>query len=377
MKRALVLTLAGLACGPNQASVQDAAVEHTVADDVPRTPDGPPALIVDFAIEGCPSFDAEDLSCVGAVPLMLRFVPLVTAPVTQYFWDFGDATSTSIDTSATPSHAYSLPGIYTVTLAVRSADGAAVSKSHAAFVNATASALGDPCDLSAQCEDGQFCLCSFEDPCEHGPAHGICTARCQLGVCASGQVCAGLTPSDGPREPWQTSLCLRSCSTDDDCSGQLRCRSLPQLGSAGSAWVQGCFSDIPADVGSSCLDATDALRDDLCASAICANLGAQGLCTATCSDQSCPPGSDCAVLGDGRKLCVRPCASVSDCSQDPLVDCLGPGAGDLGYQLMDSAAPTGASTHCVPKACASNADCLPVGRCEGEIGSGHCVARTN
>jgi hypothetical protein len=373
MKRALVLTLTGLACGQTQPPVHDAAVEHPTADAIARTPDGPPALVVDFSVEGCPAFDAENLSCVGAVPLTLQFVPLVTSPVTQYVWDFGDPTPTSLDTGPTPSHVYTLPGVYTVSLWVQSADGTPAARSHAAFVDATASSLGDPCDLNEQCREKLFCLCSSGNPCGYGPAHGTCAALCQSGTCGQDQVCARLltTPSSPTREPWQTSLCLRGCSTDAECSGQLRCRNLP----AGNAWVRGCFSDVPADVGASCLDAEGVLRDDLCASGICRDLGVKGLCTMACLNEACPPGSDCAVLGDGRTLCLRRCTSDFDCSSDSLLACVGPGTGDLGYQPVDPSAPSAAAGHCAPKACASHSECLPSGRCEGQDTGGHCALR--
>jgi hypothetical protein len=271
---------------------------------------------------------------------------------------------------------YTLPGVYTVSLAVISADGTPAGKLHVAFVDATASSLGDPCDLNEQCAEKLFCLCSPANPCDYGPARGTCAALCQSGSCGQGQVCARLltTPSSPTREPWQTSLCLRSCDTDAECSGPLRCRNLP---AGNNEWVRGCFADVPADVGASCLDAAGVLRDDLCSSGICRNLGAKGLCTMACSNQSCPPGSDCAVLGDGRTLCLRACTEDSACPVDPLLACVEPGVGDLGYQLVDPTIPSAAAGHCAPRACASNVECLPAGTCDGQDNGGHCVSRSN
>jgi PKD repeat protein len=375
MKRILVLVLAGLACGENPTPVHDAAVERPVADTAQRIPDGPPALVVDFSVEGCPAFDPDNPTCTGAVPLVLQFVPMVTAPVTQYIWIFGD-NSTSIDNGPTPSHVYTLPGVYTVTLVVLGEDGAYVTKIHDGFVTATASPLGAPCNVDSQCADKLFCLCPAGSQCDHGPAQGMCTALCQSGTCDDGQVCARLatSPSGITLEPWETSLCLPGCSTDDACRNQLRCRTVPVVG----AWGKACFSDTPSDVGASCLDAKSALRDDLCVGGTCAGLGAKGLCTMDCSTSPCPPGSDCAMLGDGiTAFCLRPCTTNSECAPDPLISCRGPGSGALGYQLVDPSAPDATANHCAPKECSSNQDCLPSGRCDAPAGVGHCVVRTD
>jgi PKD repeat protein len=372
----LLLALAGLACGKTQAPVSDAAVERPIPEVAPPATDVPPTLAVDFAVEGCPSFDPSTLSCTGSAPLTLRFVPLVTTSVSQYIWDFGPAQPT-FDTSATPSHSYLVPGQYTVKLVVSGLDGVVVSKAHEAFVTVTANQIGDPCDQDDQCADKLTCLCSTRSPCDYGPPRGTCASTCQSGSsgCGDGQVCAGLmtaTPSNGVREAWQTSLCLRRCSSDADCSDQLRCRLLPP-GPGSNTWVNGCFGDLPADVGQSCADAANLLRDDLCASGICANLGAKGMCTLACSSAACAPGSDCAILGDGRRLCLRPCSGAFACTEDALLGCELPGAGDLGYHFTGLATE---STYCAPRSCASDDDCLPSGKCDSQT-DGHCVPRSD
>ena len=377
MKRVLVLALTGLACSRTEGPVHDAAVERGAVDAMLRTPDGPPALVVYFAIEGCPSFDAKALSCTVTVPVSVRFVPLVTATVAQYLWDFGD--SSFPDPGITPIHEYTQPGVYTVKLVVSGLDGAVVSQTHPAFVVAIAAEIGDPCDSNTECAGDLSCLCPTSTSCAFGPPQGVCASTCQSGGCPSGQVCAGLAagnpPSGTAQQAWQTSLCLRGCSTDADCSGQLRCRLLPPATESGS-WVQGCFGDYPVDVGQACADGSGVLRDDLCASGRCADLGVRGLCTMACSSQACPPDSDCAALGDGRKLCLRSCSDSSPCASDPLLDCVPPGPGDLGYQIVspDSGA---ASSHCAPKPCNSDDDCGPSGRCESAGSDSHCVARTD
>lgn len=374
MKRVLVLALAGLACGKTQAPVGDAAVERFAMEASPPTADVPPVLAVDFSVEGCPSFDAEKLSCTGAAPLTLRFVPLVTTAVSQYIWDFGE-NQPVYDSAPTPIHVYAAPGEYTVKLLVNSLNGAVIRQSHEAFITVTANGIGEPCDLDTQCADKLSCLCPSASPCSFGPTHGSCTALCQAGAsgCSDDQVCAGLltqTTPRGLREPWQTSLCLRACIDDTDCSAPLHCRLLPP-GPGSNEWVRACFGSWPVDVGQPCMDPTGTLRDDLCASGTCADLGTRGLCTMACSTVPCAPGSECAELGDGRRLCLRPCSEGVTCSDDPLLGCVAPGSGDLGYRLI---APPTAPGYCAPRPCTSNDDCLPSGRCDSEDG-GHCVPR--
>jgi len=374
MKRVLVLALAGLACGKTQAPVGDAAAERPVQEVAPPAPDIPPTLAVDFSVEGCPAFDADNLSCTGTAPLMLRFVPLVTTAVSQYIWDFGDSVPVY---ESSPSHLYQLPGQYTVRLVVSSFDGVAASKYHEAFVTVTANDVGDPCGADSQCSSKLTCFCPSPGTCTYGPGHGICAAPCQSGSggCGDGQVCAALMTQTSPtnlREPWQTSLCLRGCSDDSDCSDPLHCRLLPPA-SGGNVWVRGCFGDWPVDIGQSCMDASGSLRDDLCTSGICANLGIKGLCTMACSSGACSPGSECAELGDGRRLCLRPCSGGFTCSEDPLLRCVSPGSGDLGYRLI---APATSPTYCAPSPCTSDDECLPSGKCDSGS-NGHCVARTD
>jgi PKD repeat protein len=373
MKRVLVLAMACFACGKTQAPAGDAAVERFTVEASPPTADVPPTLAVDFSVEGCPSFDADRMTCTGRPPLTLRFVPLLTMPVSQYLWNFGD--QSTWDTATTPTHIYSSPGHYTVELGVNSLNGVVVSKAHEGFVTVTANDIGDPCDLDNQCADKLSCLCPSASPCTFGPTHGTCATLCQAGAsaCSDNQVCAGLltqTPPRGLREAWQNSLCLRACIDDSECSTPLHCRLLPP-GPGSNEWVRGCFGSWPVDIGESCRDPSGALRDDLCASSTCADLGTKGLCTMACSAGACAPGSECAELGDGRRLCLRPCSEGFTCSEDPLLGCVAPGSGDLGYRLI---APATAPGYCAPRPCTSDDDCLPSGLCDS-TSDGHCVPR--
>jgi hypothetical protein len=120
-------------------------------------------------------------------------------------------------------------------------------------------------------------------------------------------------------------------------------------------------------VGQPCRDPAGALDDMACVSDLCANLGALGLCAATCGASApCPAGSACALFGDGRALCLHACGAATDCARDPLIDCEPAGAaGPLGFTVAGG--PAGA-TYCAPRACASTTDCAPAGLCT----AGHC-----
>jgi PKD repeat protein len=373
MKGILVISLVALACNKAASTVRDAGSEKPLSDSAPPASDRPVTLAVDFSVENCPAFDAQAMTCTGQAPLSVRFAPLATATVNLYFWDFGDATP--FDGELAPNHVYTTPGVYTVRVVATGVSGVVVTKIHPDAIVVQANAIGDPCNTDPQCDQGLFCLCPANAPCSTGPAHGLCAASCQTGICGNAGVCAGLqtaTPPAGKAPAWQGPMCLRACDKDSDCAPGLSCRTLPP-GSAGSAWIHGCFAKVPGDVGDECRDAEGNLRDDLCASGLCANLGANGMCSASCAVASCPPGADCAVLGDGRRLCLRPCTNF-DCTQDPLLTCIISTQGDLGYQPLS---PNAASTYCAPKSCNNDGDCTPTGSCVSVTGPGHCVRRSN
>ena len=378
MKRILVITLTSLACSKAAPPVRDAGAERVSSDTAPPANDGSVSLAIDFTVENCPSFDAQALTCTGRAPLTIRFVPLATATVINYSWSFGDTPIFNSETS--PTHIYATPGVYSVRLVVKGVGDGPVSTPHDGFIVVESNAIGDPCDTNPQCDAGLFCLCPVGS-CSTGPAHGVCAASCQAGVCGDSAVCAGLltaAPPPGNAAAWQAPICLRECAKDADCSAGLSCRTLPP-GQAGSAWIHGCFAAVPSDVGSPCRDDQGNLRNDLCVSGLCADLGANGLCSMNCGSGSCPRGSDCAVLGDGRTLCLRSCTGDFACSQDPLLSCVVPGLGDLGYQLAN---PGVALSYCAPTPCtmddSSKKDpCWPTGTCVSGPGGGHCVRRSN
>ncbi|PWR71960.1 PKD domain-containing protein [Methanospirillum lacunae] len=63
-------------------------------------------------------FEATPVS--GSAPLTVKFTDLSIGPPTGYYWDFGDATTSN---EANPSHTYTGPGSYSVTLTVSNSGG--------------------------------------------------------------------------------------------------------------------------------------------------------------------------------------------------------------------------------------------------------------
>jgi PKD repeat protein len=381
---ALLIAMVAAACSQSELPALDASPDLTVWDAPATASDKPLSLAVDFTVENCPLFDPVALTCTGKVPLALRFVPLSTTTVTGYRWDFGDwPLDLATTTTATPSHVFSRPGTYTVRLFATGESGGSASKEHVGFVVARANTIGDPCEANAQCEEPDlFCLCPATAGCTNGPPRGMCTSACSSGRCGEKQACADLLTAGVGVEPWQTSLCLPTCEKDADCAAELHCRLLPPGGSGG--WVTACFSDMPRDIGEPCRDSNGKLRDDFCVTGLCVDFGALGMCSKKCSDlEACPRGSDCMIMGDSTQLCLRPCGDRASfpCNRDPLLTCVQPTTGALGYQIPSSSNTNNtsfASSYCAPKSCTANdtpAPCAPSGTCMFAEGGSHCVRR--
>jgi PKD repeat protein len=344
--------------------------------------DGPQPLTLDIAVTGCKSYDPAVPRCLGAPPLTLSFAPVSSASLVRFLWTFGDGTPDSSDVA--PVHSYLQQGDYDVTV-VGASDQGTVSRTRRRLVSVAAVQAGGLCDVDGQCATGLACVCGAGTGCDAAFARGLCTAPCTDGACGAGAVCADLSPpapggGDGgadasvapplpPSANFRRPLCLAPCQGDADCPGGLRCRQLPGGGAPGQPrWVRACFPAIPGDVGQPCRDPSGALDDSACTSGSCQDLGALGLCSATCDPtEACPAGSGCAVLGDGRRLCLAACSSTGDCARDPLLDCEAPGAsGALGFTLLGGA--TGGA-YCAPRGCQTAVDCAPAGTCA----NAHCT----
>ncbi|HVU50716.1 MAG TPA: hypothetical protein VHL80_08510, partial [Polyangia bacterium] len=165
-------------------------------------------------------------------------------------------------------------------------------------------------------------------------------------------------------------LCLATCASDAECATGLVCRPLP--GFASGSWANVCVPRLYRPVADSCRDAEGHLDDHVCSTGLCADLGAIGLCSASCAaGAACPTGTACATFGDGRAFCLLTCTAGA-CQGDPLLACeTGAGGGALGFTISPPA-PT--ATFCAPRACTSQADCAPSGSCTPLGVGAHCVA---
>jgi PKD repeat protein len=377
MRRRILPLLLLASCHGFHSTAVDAAPDGAPPDAARPADAAPLPLVVDFTVENCPLPDADLPSCSGTAPFTVQFEPITTATISQYRWDFGDGKSD--DPSATPLHTFDSPGSFSVTLYGFDWTGGMVQKTRDNFINVSPNGLGERCQADQQCASDLYCLCSAANPCTTGPLGGMCTSLCQKSSCAVGEVCANLgtaTANSGHAEPWQTQICLPACRSDTDCPAGLGCRTLPGWPNAALS-VHGCFADVPADLGGPCRSAAGALRNDLCVAGLCADLGALGLCSRNCSATLCPAGSDCVVFGDGRELCLVPCASGFPCNSDPLLTCVGPALSLLGYRLKTPPLGEQAGAYCAPKPCADDTYCGAAGLCRQDSGGGHCVARAD
>jgi PKD repeat protein len=330
---------------------------------------GPDAIAplswIDFAITGCDEIRAADVdggtpSCVGPAPLPLRFAAVTPAPVDLYRWSFGD--DTGEDTSPSPLHLFTLPGTYDVSLTAGGPGGTAhVGKT--AAVTVEPAPLGSRCTVDGQCGADE-CVCGTGTECPPTLSGGLCASACDADTpCAAGGVCADLAPTD-PETPadWQRTLCLAGCDGDDDCPGDLVCGEL--VNGAGAGWVKGCFAPgLLGGIGAPCRGADGAPHDEACASGLCVDDGARGLCSAACTDTPCPASAACATFGDGGDaLCLRRCDGEDACTDDPWLACE---PADSGEFTVDETPAAGG--YCAPKRCSTPEECGPDGTCEGGL----------
>jgi PKD repeat protein len=408
VRAAHLLALAGALCAgacKNGGSAVDGGTDGQTGD----APSGdlPGTLALDFAVTGCASYVyfENEPRCQGVAPMTVSFSPVSSPSFTRFLWTFGDGSPPSSERAA--KHTYTLPGAYDVSLVAEGMVGS-VSRLHARFVEVAPVPVGATCDVDAQCADGLRCLCGSGQGCGPAFARGICTRDCVASACAGSAACATLllpasdalpandggadagdaaSPGDGGSPDGATDataadggpgstgrarpLCLASCDGDAPCPAGLECRALPAGGGGAVRWTLACVPPVFRDVGATCRDATGALEDELCATGRCADLGALGLCSATCAaGAECPPGTACAALGNGQSLCLRACGADFTCDRDPLLRCEPAGsAGPLGFQVSP---PIPGATYCAPRKCAAEAECDPAGTCLPLGAGGHC-----
>ncbi len=372
-RRVVALLLLG-ACSSAERSALDAGWDASRRDTRQSGDTAPPTFMVDFTVANCPNMDVQKGTCTGSAPLTIQFVAVASSGITQFLWKFDDG-GPPADGQA-PWHTFELPGTYSVTLSgvVPTGEGQIPTNTRAGFIEVVPSPDGASCRHDLQCASGT-CLCSADKPCGYGPVGGLCSSLCQKASCSEDQVCVNLVTAASTvrSEPWQTQVCLHACERDQDCQAGLICRSLPAWPNAATK-VKGCFVEAPAEMGSSCVDSSNGLRSDLCLSGLCADLGALGLCSRDCSSEPCPAGSECAVFGDGRELCLLPCSSTFKCDADPLLSCVAAGPSQLGFRIQSPI--VNGSVYCAPKPCTTHADCGASGVCLQSSGEdGNCASR--
>jgi hypothetical protein len=112
----------------------------------------------------------------------------------------------------------------------------------------------------------------------------------------------------------------------------------------------------------------------LCLGGLCLDIGSSGYCTATCSSESCPPGTRCVAFAGGvlDPVCLLSCDD-GGCDHDPALACESPGGeGDYSFSVLGSPdSPDG--EYCSVKRCDTDAQCGLTGRCATEIG-GYCLS---
>jgi hypothetical protein len=355
--------LAGAGCKPHGST--------TPADAGPPTTDAPAPLTLSIAITGCDSYDPVNAHCTGAAPLVVYLSPVGSQEFNRFTWSFGDGSPLS--TERAPMHEFLLPGTaamrpdgYEIDLV--GAFGTANTVRSTALVSVTARKAGQPCDFDLQCDTGLRCACAPGNGCNPAFLRGLCSSPCDAAPCGVGSVCAALAlapapPPDGgpPLQAW----CVASCQTNQDCSPGFACEVLAGAGVASpGTWTRGCLPvGALGDIGATCRDANGQLANAACATGSCLDLGALGSCSATCEGgQTCPPGTACASLFDGRHLCLADCAvSSAVCASDPLLACAAPTVADAaGGFRTDGGSSAG---YCAPKPCTSDGDCAPAGVC--------------
>ncbi len=311
---------------------------------------------VDVVVSGCPRYDPARPACEGPGPLALRFAAISPAPPQSYVWTFGDG-SPPVSTPA-PLHSFAGPGEYTVTVTV-GGTGGSTQATRAMYVKVTAAGDGEACAAGRGCGEGLTCICPEGCPGLVGP--GFCAARCDDFItCPVGQVCVDPGPRGGD-DGWPRSACVRGCSDDATCGAGQRCRFLPAAAPVGG-WARGCFPSGPlGDEGEACRDGGGTVDHGRCLARGCADLGARGLCAASCDGaHPCPSYATCVTFATGERRCLVACSDARPCTGDPFLACeVSDSRGDLGFTAVDPAARLFA-----PRRCEDDAACGPDGRCQ-------------
>jgi hypothetical protein len=355
-----LIAFAGLACRDQHMAPNRDAGSDGIRSDVSMP------LTLDIAVTGCASFDTATVACSGSPPLALAFAPVGSPELSRFLWTFGDGTPPT--TERAPSHTYSHPDRYQVTLVGGTTDIGMVMAPQPLTVIVAALPTGAPCDVDAQCDStaGLTCMCAPGSGCAPTFFRGVCSMSCAAESCGADAVCAAAAVGPRADAGVRSSLCLRGCQTNAQCAPGFVCQTLPVGSTADTArWTRGCLPlGVARDVGASCRDANEVLQDDACATGTCADVGALGVCSASCDDtHPCPDGSACAQLPDGRAICLLSCTfNDNDCTGDPLLACV----------AAPASGASGTVDVCAAKVCSGDVACAPSGRCGPE---GVCIRK--
>jgi hypothetical protein len=248
-------------------------------------------------------------------------------------------------------HTFTLPssGAYDVSVTGQVGETGGTVASSPTEVIVTSAPAGAACDVDKQCGQGLQCLCQVGSGCSPAFTRGICSTPCATGFCGIGSVCAVVAlgptaPDAGTAGPF----CLTDCSGSATCAPGYVCQKMPG-GPNGPSWVSSCLPlGAERDFGLSCRDANGVLQDGACATGHCADIGALGMCTATCdSARPCPSGGACARLPGGAELCLPACSTATPCTSDPGLACTTPADAAMDGGLSVAGGTAGAA-YCAP-----------------------------
>jgi hypothetical protein len=305
-----------------------------------------------ISVTGCATFDLTNMICYGSAPLTVSFAPVGSSAFTNFLWHFGDQSPDSMERA--PMHTFTLPSgspPYDVIVTGQVGEMGGTVASRPTQVIVMSLPAGAACDVDKQCGQGLQCLCQVGSGCGPAFARGICTTTCATGFCGTGSICAqiALGPSAGDGgSAAPLPLCLADCSGSSTCGPGFVCQQMP-AGPGGPTWVSGCLPvGAKNDFGVSCRDANGVLRDGACTTGTCADIGALGMCTATCdSAHPCPANGACARLPGGADLCLPACSTAAPCTSDPGLTCTAPAdAGADGGLTLAGA--TAGIAYCAP-----------------------------
>ena len=384
---ASLLAVFTIACGDQFRSFDASVAEDAGVSDAGLSSDGGVPVAAAFTISGCTTLSFDQLArpvCVATPERPLTFVPLGVG-VESVLWTFAGG-SPPTSTTLTPEALWTHAGSYDVTLAAAGGGGAALGTG---TVNVVAGAAGDTCASDSDCDasTGLTCLCGDGDHCPGGLAAGLCARRCESAPCDVGEQCVDLTrggaaapdggsPDGGSPDAYRVRVCLPACSASTTCRAGFSCLPLPVVAvgapSGGAySWGSACFADVLGQVGAPCRAADGTLDDASCLTGHCEALGARGVCTDVCgAGATCPTQAVCANIASIGPRCLVTCATATGCD-DPLLDCVGPGAGGLGYTLPPEAPAN--TMLCAEKRCTQPSDCTPAGDCTPVDGADFCT----